>query len=126
MSSRARRARLFSENSRARLIHGRRTRQAAEPEQTIRTLRDATGLYKGEFCSEHYYPWAEGVRERLRALFVRACARLADVLSDAGEDEEALLVLDRGIEADPICEDLSRRAMVLEASLGRRAAALVR
>jgi DNA-binding SARP family transcriptional activator/LysM repeat protein len=100
--------------------------RAPEAEQAIWTLRDATRLYKGEFCSEHYYPWAEGVRERLRALFVRACARLADVLADAGEDEEALLVLDRGIEADPVCEDLSRRAMVLETSLGRRAAALVR
>jgi DNA-binding SARP family transcriptional activator len=107
-----------------RLVDG--SERAAEAEQTIRTLRDATRLYKGEFCSEHYYPWAEGVRERLRALFVRACARLADALSDAGEDEEALLVLDRGIDADPVCEDLSRRAMVLEASLGRRAAALVR
>jgi hypothetical protein len=38
----------------------------------------------------------------------------------------ALSVLDRGIGADPVCDDLSRRAMVLEASLGRRAAALAR
>jgi hypothetical protein len=46
--------------------------------------------------------------------------------TDAGEYVVALSVLDRGIGADPVCEDLSRRAMVLEASLGRQAAALAR
>lgn len=100
--------------------------RADEAGEAIAKLRAAIRLYQGEFCSERYYPWAEGVRERIRALFIRASARLADVLSDAGEYEEALSVLDRGIEADSVCEDLSRRAMALEASLGRRAAALAR
>jgi two-component SAPR family response regulator len=107
-----------------RLVDG--SERADEAGEVVGKLREAIRLYQGEFCSEHYYPWAEGVRERIRALFVRACARLADVLSDAREYEEALSVLDRGIEADPVCEDLSRGAMVLEASLGRRAAALSR
>jgi DNA-binding SARP family transcriptional activator len=89
-------------------------------------LRDAISLYQGEFCSERYYPWAEGIRERLRALFVRACAQLADRLSEVGRYENALSILERGIEADSVCEDLCRRAMAIEGRLGRRAAALTR
>jgi DNA-binding SARP family transcriptional activator len=97
-----------------------------ETNQAVAKLRDAVALYRGEFCQDYYYPWAEGVRERFRALAVRACGRLADLLSDRGEQDEAIAVLDRGIAADPVCEDLSRRAMAIEASLGRRAAALAR
>jgi DNA-binding SARP family transcriptional activator len=92
----------------------------------VTKLREAVALYRGEFCHDYYYPWAEAVRERFRALAVRACARLADLLCDRDEHDEAIAVLDRGIEADPVCEDLSRRAMAIEASLGRRAAALAR
>ena len=94
--------------------------------EIIKNLRLAVGLYRGEFCAENYFPWAEPIRERLRALFVQASARLADILSGERQNEEALSVLDRAIDADPVCEDLSRRAMATEVSLGRRAAALAR
>lgn len=100
--------------------------QRSKQDEVIGKLRDAVALYRGEFCADFYYPWAEPVRERFRALFVRACARLADLTLARGAHEEALTVLDRGIEADPVCEDLWRRAMAIEASLGRRAAALSR
>jgi DNA-binding SARP family transcriptional activator len=106
-----------------RLVPGEREE---DQDEKVRRLQEAVALYHGEFCHDYYYPWAEGVRERFRALAVRACARLADLLSDRREYDEAIAVLDRGIEADPVCEDLSRRAMAIEASLGRRAAALTR
>jgi len=94
--------------------------------EVIEKLRDAVALYRGDFCAEHYYPWADVMREHIRALFVQACARLADLLSEEREQEEALSVLDRAVKADPVSEDLSRRAMMIDASLGRRAAALAR
>jgi two-component SAPR family response regulator len=94
--------------------------------EEVRKLREVLALYRGEFCQDYYYPWAEGVRERYRALAVRACGRLADLLSGRGEHDDALAVLDLGIQADPVCEDLSRRAMAIEARLGRRAGALAR
>jgi DNA-binding SARP family transcriptional activator len=93
---------------------------------SVTMLRGAVALYRGEFCDDQYYSWAETIRERYRSLFVEASARLADLLTEAGGHEEALLVLDRAIEADPVCEDLTRRAMAIEAALGRRAAALSR
>lgn len=102
------------------------TEREENTDEAIKKLQEAVALYRGEFCEDYYYPWAEGVRERFRALTVRACGRLADLLSDRGRYDQAIAVLDRGIAADPVCEDLSRRAMAIEASLGRRAAALAR
>lgn len=95
-------------------------------DQAMDGFRDALALYRGEFCDDAYYPWLEGIRERFRNLFVEASARFAYLLSDAGEHDEALVVLGRAISADPVCEDLVRRAMAVEAILGRRAAALAR
>jgi DNA-binding SARP family transcriptional activator len=100
--------------------------RSADMAEVVTKLRNALALYGGEFCDDAYYPWLEGVRERFRDLFIEACGRLADLLSTAGEHEEALSVLDRAIKTDPVCEDLVRRAMAIEGALGRRAAALAR
>jgi DNA-binding SARP family transcriptional activator len=89
-------------------------------------LRAAVALYRGEFCDDVYYSWLEPVRERYRGLFIEACARLAYLLSTVGEHDEALSVLDRAIQVDPVCEDLVRRAIAVEATLGRRSSALAR
>jgi DNA-binding SARP family transcriptional activator len=97
-----------------------------DADQAMAGFRDALTLYRGEFCDDAYYPWLEGVRERFRNLFVETSGRLAYLLADTGRPDEALSVLDRAIQADPVCEDLVRRAMVVEAQLGRRAAALTR
>jgi DNA-binding SARP family transcriptional activator len=59
-------------------------------------------------------------------MFLEACRRLAYLLAAAGEHNQALSVLDRAIQADPVCEDLVRRAIAIEAALGRRPAALAR
>jgi DNA-binding SARP family transcriptional activator len=95
-------------------------------DQAIAGFRDALALYRGEFCDDAYYPWLEGVRERFRNVFVEASARFADLLSTLEEHDEALAVLNRAINADPVCEDLVRRAMAIEATLGRRTAAIDR
>jgi len=100
--------------------------EADEVGEALDRFHTAIGLYRGEFCDDAYYPWAEGVRERYRNLFIEACARYAFLLSEAGQPDEALAVLDRAIKVDPVCEDVVRRAMVVEAALGRRAAALAR
>jgi len=94
--------------------------------QAVVGFRDALALYRGEFCDDTYYPWLEEARERFRNLFVEASARLAYLLSTVERHDEALSVLDRAIRIDPVSEDLIRRAMAIEAELGRRAAALTR
>ena len=107
-----------------RLVH--EAAQGEDPALAVSDIREALGLYGGEFCDDSYYPWVEEVRERYRNLFVEASARLAYLLAIADRHEEALSVLDRAIRVDPLCEDLIRKAMSIEAALGRRAAALTR
>ena len=94
--------------------------------EAVSKFHEATALYRGEFCDDAYYPWLEGIRERLRTLFVEGCGRLAYLLTAAEEHARALSILERAIQADPLCEDLVRRAIAAEAALGRRAAALTR
>ena len=94
-----------------------------DPAEKVRSFRRALPLYSGNFCDDLAYAWAEPVRERLRSMFIRASARLAEILTAAAENEEALEVLDRAVQVDVLCEDLWRRAMTVESALGRRAAA---
>lgn len=100
--------------------------QAPEPAVAAARLRQALALYEGEFCDDKYYSWAEPVRESLRSLFLRASTRLSELLCDLSEPRAALETLNRAIAVDPLCEDLHRRAMVIEAALGDRARALAR
>lgn len=100
--------------------------ERGDDDETIHRLRDALALYRSDFCADNYYSWAEPTRERLRAAFVDASTRLADLLSTREAHQEALAVLDRAQQADPVCEDVCRRAMLAEADLGRRGAALAR
>jgi DNA-binding SARP family transcriptional activator len=104
----------------------REAERSDDATEAITRFRDAVALYRGEFCDDGYYPWLDGIRERFRNLFVEACGRLAYLLSTAEEHDQALSVLDRAIATDPVCEDLVRRAIAVEAALGRRGAALAR
>jgi two-component SAPR family response regulator len=99
---------------------------ADDAETAVSWFSQALALYGGEFCDDSYYPWLEGVRDRFQDLFIEASARLSYLLSTAQRQDDALAVLDRAIRVDPVCEDLIRRAMAIEAALGRRPAALTR
>lgn len=91
-------------------------------EEAIEMLSRALELNVASFCDDCYFPWAEPVRDRYRALFVKSSARLANLLMEYNKPDEALSTLDRAIEVDPINEDLYRRAMAIEGQLGRRKA----
>lgn len=100
--------------------------RAADREQQRALLSAAVELYRGSFCSDCYYSWVEPIRERLRTMFLRASARLAELLCDERRYEEALAPLEKAIEADPVNEELCRRAMAIEVALGRAEDALAR
>jgi len=100
--------------------------QEGDDKASIATLRRALDLYRGDFCDDTYYSWSEPIRERYRRLFLDATVKLADLLEVQGEAASAVQVLDRGIEVDPLCEELYRRAIKIEASIGRTNAARIR
>lgn len=94
-----------------------------EPDAKKERLKTAISLYRGEFCDDCYFPWAEPVRERFRNAFLRACAQFAELLADSGDLRQAIDVLDLALAQDPLCEDLARLAIRIEASAGRGMAA---
>lgn len=97
-----------------------------DDKESIATLRRVLDLYRGDFCDDTYYAWSESIRERYRRLFLDATVKLTELLEVQGEAESAVQALDRGIEVDPLCEELYRRAIKIEASLGRTNAARIR
>ena len=89
------------------------------PDDERELLSSALSLYRGDFCGDCYYSWAEPFREKFRRMFLRASTRLATILADARDLEGGLAAIERAIEVDPLNEELYRRAMSLEAALGR-------
>lgn len=94
-----------------------------EPAGKTERLKTAIAHYRGEFCDDCYFPWAEPVRERFRNAFLRACAQFAELLADSEDFRQAIDVLDLALAQDPLCEDLARLAIRIEASAGRALAA---
>ena len=65
----------------------------------------ALGRYTGELLPDHRYEeWAAGPRERLRGLALRLVDLLADRAQAEGELDDALRLLEQGIELDPLDE----------------------
>lgn len=95
-------------------------------EEAIKAFSSALDLYQGPFCDDCYYSWLDGPRERYRALFVKSSAKLANLMMEYGQPDDAITVLDRAIEVDPINEDLYRRAISIEGRIGRRKAVVTR
>ncbi len=86
-------------------------------------LQQATAAYGGDLAAGTYYEWAEAPREDLRRRAVDAAARLAELHEQAGDLDAALAALDTAIRHDFYTEELYRRTMRLQASLGRPDAA---
>lgn len=83
-------------------------------------------LYQGPFLRENSDElWAIHTRERLANRFVSCLSVQARHLAGAGRWEETATLYARGIEADPLIEELHRGLMTAYHKLGRRAEALV-
>jgi len=85
----------------------------------IRALVGAADAYGGELLEGSPDAWVTVSREDLRRRAVNAFARLAELREAEGDDEAAVAALGDGIVADPFAEELYRRAMRLQARLGR-------
>jgi DNA-binding SARP family transcriptional activator len=96
-----------------------------DAEAAVRAYREAAGLYRGDYLAgDLYSDWALDRRERLRAAHLDALERLASLLAEAGQHEEAIGLLERALAADPLREELYRRLMLSQAATGRRSHAL--
>ncbi|MHB1951964.1 MAG: BTAD domain-containing putative transcriptional regulator, partial [Acidiferrobacteraceae bacterium] len=86
---------------------------------------DLTTLYRGEFLLDEDAPWALAPRERLRLRFLREHRRVAATLEQPGRWQEALAWHQRGLEVEPLAEEIWRSLMRCHRELGQHNAALV-
>jgi len=110
--------------------HGHSSRSQCEHCQTL--LRQAVGLYQGEFlegfglseCAA-FEEWLFMQRERLRLLMLDAYAGLAVYAETNGDLAAARAAAQQQIELDPLRESAYRQHMRILVKLGERNAALM-
>ncbi len=105
----------------ARAFEDRLDRAAGNNER----MQDAIALYRGAFLAQEVdASWAAPMRERLRAKFVQAVARLGTSLEGSDHADSAIDTYLRGIEADNLVEPFYQGLMRCYDKLNRRTEAV--
>lgn len=82
------------------------------PERALELSRAVIDLYRGDFLAgEPEKWWAARFRDRLRAKVLRVAAEAGDHRQRSGEAREAAAWYERGLEIDPLAEDLYQALM---------------
>ena len=90
-----------------------------------RASEKAMALYQGPFLGKHAdLNWALPLRERLRSKFLQHLVQRGKNLFEAKEFEAAVVVLEKGLNVDPLAEEFYRNLMLCYQALGRRAEAI--
>ncbi len=99
--------------------------------ESIRRIRKALDLYRGDFLAGFSVPnapnfdeWVTFERERLFLLLLRALTSLIQSFIARGERDEAIAACQRLLVLDPLQEDIHRLLMRLYWETGQRAQAL--
>jgi ATP/maltotriose-dependent transcriptional regulator MalT/DNA-binding SARP family transcriptional activator len=104
---------------------GLRLAESGDSEQSLAHLRQALGLYRGNYLPDALYEdWASTERERLLSLYLRSADRLASILAESGRYQESVEVCSRILQYDPCWERAYRWMMLAHVSQGDRALAL--
>lgn len=80
---------------------------------------EADDAYGADLLEGADFPWAEGVRERLRRRALDNVTALAERLRASGDLQGALHAAERAVERDPDAEEPYQRVMALYVQLGR-------
>jgi two-component SAPR family response regulator len=93
--------------------------------QLVRCEERLFGLYQGAFLErEAIQPWALTLRERLRSKLLRHVAGAGKAWEAAGDWDRAIRYYQKGLEVDPLIEELYRRLMFCFRQTKRTAEAL--
>ena len=92
----------------------------------VSMLRAATALYVGDLLPDlPDAQWLAPRRDELRATYLELSVKLATALARSAP-EEAVIILNRVLESDPVHEGAVRTLMEVLAGMGRRSEALAR
>ncbi|MCS6841489.1 MAG: AAA family ATPase [Roseiflexus sp.] len=95
------------------------------PRRELERLERAVALYRGDFLEdEQELAWIVLERERLRARYLTALRRLAEIKLERGDPTAATALAERGIAIAPLSEPLWRVLMLAQARAGDTAGAL--
>jgi LuxR family maltose regulon positive regulatory protein len=98
---------------------------SSDASATVTALgREALGLYCGPFLSGEEEIWAVLRRERLRNRYLRGIEKMGRALERAGNEANGVDWYRKGLDADPLAEELCRHLMRAYHRMGRRADAL--
>jgi DNA-binding SARP family transcriptional activator len=90
--------------------------EAADVEQ----VQSALQLYAGDFLEGNYHDWVLRERERLRALYLNALARIMRHHHGRGAFEEGLVCGEKILALDPLREEIHREMMRMYLKNGQR------
>ncbi len=93
------------------------------PSRSIAHYRRAVACYRGDLLPDGYDDWVIFERDRLRARFVSAAVRLAELLAATGSADDAIAVATRALEVEPWSEPAHRALIGAHLEQGDRAAA---
>ncbi len=95
------------------------------PREIKQIASKAACLYTGQFLqTDPDKAWAITTRERLRGRYLRLISNTARLCEQAGEYEESAGYYHKGLESDPLAEELYQGLMASCIRLGRHAEAL--
>jgi pentatricopeptide repeat protein len=101
------------------------TRDESQPLSDAAAKDSIWKLYGGPFLPDDMdSSWALLMRERIHRLFLRFVLRAGRQNEEIGRLEEALLIYQKGIEAEDLAEDLYQGLIRCYQKLGRNAEAL--
>ena len=96
-------------------------RNTEDPEQRLRDLMEALGLYRGDFLPRQGGEvWAVPMVSYLHKLFVDAAQEAVELLVQRGRTQEAIVICRRCLALEPYHEGFCRELMQLLASTGDR------
>ncbi len=93
--------------------------ESGDSERAREVLAHVDELYRGEAFEDESEEWADGLREEVRAAWVRSVRRLAILQSREGRGLEALGIFVRLLAIDPYDEQVHRRLVVSLVRAGR-------
>ncbi len=95
-----------------------------QPEDEFAQWQRIAKLYRGPFLHGHHASWIEERRSAYSLAYIESLLRTADIWTERGNEELALLTLGRAIDADYSLEPVHLRLLRLYVKLGRRAEAV--